>query len=515
MIQDFFSWFASAQKSLTKRPWLIVGKGPSFADFGVIAPDSYSTFGLNHVVQKVKVTVAHAIDIDVITACQDVLEDNAEYLVMPWHPHVEYRAGRKTLQDWAQEIPVLQRMADSGRLLWYNASTAHKSHGDSPTVHVAFFSAEAALNLLAMAGVKKIRSIGIDGGASYSQAFSATGTLLANGRKSFNKQFGQMAKTIFKYQLDFCPMNGQWPIKVFVATTEAQMLATKVLEYSIKKHASGNVEVVPMHLCSVEIPKPKHEKNWPRTPFSFQRFIIPEVCQYKGRAIYLDSDMQVFTDIRALWEMDFQENALLSAADAKEGGRKPQYSVMLLDCEELTWNIKEIVQRLDDGSLTYESLMHKMSVAPTQSAAIPAFWNSLEAYKEDETALLHYTEMTTQPWIYASHPLGYLWCRDFIEAIRSGFIEESMLDEHIEKGWVRPSLRYQLEHNLEDPLLLPRNILQEDKRFLAPFHALHNHGSKPWSSLPGLMLGISRRVYFLSPLPRLQRLWRAWRTRFD
>ena len=245
-------------------------------------------------------------------------------------------------------------------------------------VKVRYFSADAALNLLATAGAKTVRSLGVDGGQTYSQDFNdlKDKTLLANGRSTFNKQFEAIAAIISGTGVDFAPLDMEAPVRVYVATTEAQMLAVKVLEYSIRKHASLTVEVFPMHLSGVEIPLPKDQRNQPRTPFSFQRLIIPEIAGFRGRAIYLDSDMQVFQDIRELWTMPFNGADLLAAREPDASGRKPQFSVMLLDCERLRWDIREIVARLDSGALTYEKLMYEMAEAGGVASHIdkPAHW---------------------------------------------------------------------------------------------------------------------------------------------
>jgi hypothetical protein len=93
-------------------------------------------------------------------------------------------------------------------------------------VQVRYFSAEAALNLLTTAGVKQVRSLGIDGGADYSQDFAdlKDKTLLTNSRTSFNKQFEEIAKTILRTQVDYAPLDVESPVRVYVASTEAEML---------------------------------------------------------------------------------------------------------------------------------------------------------------------------------------------------------------------------------------------------------------------------------------------------
>jgi Glycosyl transferase family 8 len=266
------------------------------------------------------------------------------------------------------------------------------------------------------------------------------------------------------------------PIRVYVGSEDAQMLAVRVLEYSIRQRASMDVEVFPLHHARVEFPMPKDASNRPRTPFSFQRFYIPALKGRHGRAIYLDSDMQVFKDIKALWTLPFDGADLLAAREEGESGRRPQFSVMLLNCDELRWDITEIVSALDRHELTYESLMYEMAVARRVRAAIDPTWNSLESFVENKTALLHYTDMPTQPWVSGTNRLGHLWVRDLIAAVDAGFITRQYVEEQVRSGFVRPSLTYQLDRRLEDARQLPKEAKALDEGFVAPYRKIGSHG---------------------------------------
>lgn len=469
-IRSFFQWAEAFEKT---QPWLILGKGPSFEKLDEFNISQFKLMSLNHVVEKLKVAVAHMIDLDVALDCADSIYNNAEVLVMPWVPHVKNSPGKDDLSQLVVKHDFLRKMLSEDRLFFYNHIEKRK-HGNSPLVEVRFFSSEAAINLLATFGVRKIRTLGIDGGNQYANNFKhlVEKTLLSNGRQSFDKQFSQMTKTIISTGVDLAPLDVESPIKIYVATTEAQMLAVKVLEYSIRKHASMSVKVIPLHLSGVETPIPKDKKNWPRTPFSFQRFLIPQIQGYKGRAIYLDSDMQLFKDIKTLWMTPFNDVPVLTVKNHDETIRKPQFSVMLLNCEKLDWRVSKIVQDLDTGHLSYEKLMYEMAIASTTEAKIDATWNSLERFEENQTSLLHYTDMHTQPWISIDNPLGYLWCRDLIEAINMGAIKKEYISEHIALGFIRPSLAYQVDHQLEDPILLPQSIKNLDKNYKPPYQSL-------------------------------------------
>ena len=102
----------------------------------------------------------------------------------------------------------------------------------------------------------------------------------------------------------------------------------------------------------------------PRVPFSFSRFLIPELAGYEGRALYLDSDMLVFGDIAELATHPFDGKALLCTSQPET---PPQWrhkgdffkpgrhaAVMLYDCSRLDWKIDDIVRGLDDGRYDYD-----------------------------------------------------------------------------------------------------------------------------------------------------------------
>jgi len=295
---------------------------------------------------------------------------------------------------------------------------------------------------------------------------------LNNGHESFDRQFAQFAKVIQRTGVDYAPLDIDSPIRIYVGSLEEQMLAVKVLEYSIRKHASMTVEVLPLHHAPLNTPMPRDARNAPRTPFSFQRFLIPALAQHRGRAIYLDSDMQLFADIRQLWVSPFEGADLLAASKPDDSQRRPQFSVMLLDCESLGWKIDQIVASLDRGELTYEQLMFEMRVAKNIRADLDSRWNSLEHFEPNRTALLHYTDMSTQPWVSRDNPLGYLWTRDLIEAVNNGYIDIDYIRNHIELGYVRPSLFYQVVHQIEDTSALPAKALALDDSFVAPYQQM-------------------------------------------
>jgi hypothetical protein len=145
---------------------------------------------------------------------------------------------------------------------------------------------------------------------------------------------------------------------------------------------------------------------------------------------------------------------------------------MLLDCERLRWTPDEVVQALDSGRLSYEALMYDMALASSVKAGIPPEWNSLEHIDGKGTRLLHYTDMNSQPWVHRGNRWGHLWVRELIAAVQDGFISIDEVREHVERGWVRPTLLTQVVGGKEKPTPLPGLDWWRDRHFVAPYKSL-------------------------------------------
>ncbi len=480
---NFFDW-VNNQKLNTGQPWLVIGKGPSFSKFSQLDLSQYVTIGLNDVAREVKVDIVHLLDLSVIDRLENKLLSNAEYLLIPWVPHIDYRlplldkvfhkASDQNLEQYVQEHPLLSELDRENRLLWYDASSAgaNVGPGKHPQIRVGTFSAAAAINLLATAGIKTIKTLGVDGGRAYSKSFSDLEgvSLLDAGQETYNLQFVDMAQTIRETNVDLAPVDVESPVKVFVGTQPEQMLATKVLEYSIRKHASMSVEVIPLYKA-IEDAGINNRSVAGKTPFSFQRFAIPKLKNFKGKAIYVDSDMQVFSDIRELWTWPIDDDQILTVHKRSDDRIEPQFSVMVLNCEQLDWNVDDICMRIEDKQHTYEDIVYRMSHVDRINYSLPTRWNDLENYEEGRTSLIHYTDMIIQPWVSVNNKFARVWCEELMEAIKEKFIHIDEINEQIDKGWIRPSLRYQVENNIADPQLIPSRILKKlDRDYVPSFH---------------------------------------------
>lgn len=259
--------------------------------------------------------------------------------------------------------------------------------------------------------------------------------------------------------------------RVYIGTDPTQEIASLLLQDSMRRHSS--MPVVFDEMQALQLPFPREAKNQPRTNFSFNRFAIPGLAGHHGRALYVDSDMLVFKDVREVFEIPF-DGATVLHAPSSTPSRQRQFSVMMLDCGRLGWNATDIVNGLDEGRYDYQQLFWDFCIEPQDAVQprLPVEWNSLDAYVPGRTALVHYTHMDTQPWVHARHPHGDVWVQALADGLEAGVVPAALLDDHVRRGWARPSLARQVR--------LPARQWPAFKRFVAPVLDL---GFKPHRAL--------------------------------
>lgn len=218
-------------------------------------------------------------------------------------------------------------------------------------------------------------------------------------------------------------------IRVFVGGTAEHVLPARVLEYSIRRRTSRPVEVSLLWDSAIPIPDVTKEGNRPRTSFSFQRFLIPEICGFKGKGIYLDSDMVVLGDIGDLWDHPFPAHHRVQVT--------PKQSAVMMVDNAVGWRIATLVAELNAGTRSYASLMGLSGFGTAPS--LPGTWNSRDVLCA-RCRLIHYTNMRTQPWLRAGHRYGAIWEAELLSAIADGVIAPEEVWDAVQRGDVRPSL---------------------------------------------------------------------------
>lgn len=166
------------------------------------------------------------------------------------------------------------------------------------------------------------------------------------------------------------------PLRIFIGYDPRQPLAYTVLHHSILKHSSAPVSITPLVLSQLPI------KRRGLTEFTFTRFLVPWLCNFKGRALFLDADMVVTGDIAEL----FAPTDDLSAVRVQQNQDRFEWaSVMLFQCSSCLKLTPEFIE--DERNKMFD-LQWASSVGK-----IPEEWNHCVGYAEPKQAkLYHWTQ---------------------------------------------------------------------------------------------------------------------------
>ena len=149
------------------------------------------------------------------------------------------------------------------------------------------------------------------------------------------------------------------------------------------------------------------------TEFTFTRFLIPELCNFKGWALFMDCDMILKTDIKELFDQADDRYAVMcvqhdyspSATTKMDGQtqtiypRKNSSSVMLFNCGHK--GNEKLTQDLVNNPEVTGAYLHRFSwLKDKEVGELSPEWNWLVGhYNEPEDGtpkLIHYTE--GGPW---------------------------------------------------------------------------------------------------------------------
>lgn len=246
-------------------------------------------------------------------------------------------------------------------------------------------------------------------------------------------------------------------IKIFIGSGEASVIERKVLIHTLKKHTNRPLDIFVFngtHDAVERNDEPPQRINMPLnikyanvTEFSNYRWYIPQLCNYKGRAIWLDSDMIVFDDIGKLFDTPMENQDMLAVKGTyNEEEQQDTFatSVLLIDCEKCKkFDVELYYREIAEQKYTYNELMRMakkfIDLHPYRLGALDPNWNVFDFYDE-RTKLLHYTDLHTQPWRYPNHPYGQTWFDAFFATVETGEISTYDIQKAIARGYVRPDI---------------------------------------------------------------------------
>ena len=139
-------------------------------------------------------------------------------------------------------------------------------------------------------------------------------------------------------------------IPIFIGYDYRERAATNVLIDSLYQNSSVPISITPLITSQLVKQNLFYRKRDPKqsTDFSFTRFLVPHLMNYKGWAIFMDCDMLCFDDINKLWLkkddkyslMCVKHNHIPAEKTKFQGEIQSQYpkknwsSLMLFNCEK-------------------------------------------------------------------------------------------------------------------------------------------------------------------------------------
>jgi lipopolysaccharide biosynthesis glycosyltransferase len=234
------------------------------------------------------------------------------------------------------------------------------------------------------------------------------------------------------------------PLKIYIGWDSREDIAYQVAKHSIEKNASVPVEILPIKQKDVR----KNFLYWrpvdhlASTEFTFTRFLIPELNEFNGWALFIDCDFVAIDDVAKLFAQADDRYAVMCAQHdytpsetTKMDGkvqhmypRKNWSSMMLINCGHPSNAV--LNKKLVNDINTTGAYLHRFSwLKDEEIGELSHEWNWLVGWykepKDGKPKFLHYTE--GGPWFeqYQTCEYNHYWYE-----YKSLYLEQKLLDAH-------------------------------------------------------------------------------------
>lgn len=224
-------------------------------------------------------------------------------------------------------------------------------------------------------------------------------------------------------------------MKVFVGYDPREDIAYQVCKHSIlTKQPAADVRPLVQKELRYTGWYTRPTDKLASTEFTFTRFLVPELANFKGWAVFMDCDVILTTDIKELFDQADDRYAVMCVQHdytPKQGmkmdgqtqtvyPRKNWSSVVLFNCAHPS-NARLTQDMVNDPELN-GAYFHRFSwLKDEEIGALDHTWNYLVGVYDDiETPkLIHYTE--GGPWFenYRNCEFHQLW-KDELQAMMNG-----------------------------------------------------------------------------------------------
>lgn len=162
-------------------------------------------------------------------------------------------------------------------------------------------------------------------------------------------------------------------MRIFIGVDPRSPVSYNVLQWSIIRRASKPAQIIPLVLPQLPITRQG------LTHFTYSRYLAPYLCSYRGKSLFMDSDMLMLGDVAELFELSDAPVAVVKSEQRFEWS-----SLMLFNNEKCTALTPEYIneETSQPGNFTWAA----------EVGELPAEWNHCVGYDEPKAAkLVHFT----------------------------------------------------------------------------------------------------------------------------
>ena len=194
-------------------------------------------------------------------------------------------------------------------------------------------------------------------------------------------------------------------IQIFIGFDQREAQVYHVLTQSILDTTTIPVSITPLHVPMLRDFDGQQDGT---NRFIYSRFLVPELMNYQGWALYMDSDMLVRRDLVELWDRIDNSKAVMCVKHDYKTKQNRKFIGTPLECDNqhyprknwssfMLWNCGHQANKVLNRKfveLAGGKVLHRFSwLNDNQIGDIPAEWNVLvgeQDYRED-AANVHYT----------------------------------------------------------------------------------------------------------------------------
>ncbi len=218
-------------------------------------------------------------------------------------------------------------------------------------------------------------------------------------------------------------------LKLFVGYDPREAICLHTFHQSILEHTTIPVSVTALHERMLQFNGQQDGTN----AFIYSRYLVPELCDFKGWAMFADGDMVAVDDLQKLWSLRDGRYAVMCVKHDYKTKHQRKYKGTPLENDNLDyprknwssvvlWNCGHPSNRILTKGFVGEAggkFLHRFEwLRDEEIGDLPSDWNHLVLeYENNNAKLLHHTLGTPAFTEYRDSDLN--WHRYLLKALNA------------------------------------------------------------------------------------------------